>query len=250
MVPDRSPERIVSSGRPVNADAVATPAPRRLNLAAIEASLHEVQAHFGAINADLSERRDAMDNRVIGNMIAGYRLVDEYVASGKDLFDIERVGGLLEINNMVLCGTDPVRRGEFASHLAATEQRFYDEDEGGIGDLMEWYDMHRTESVWKRAAGTFVRILSKPQLFIEGNHRSGALIMSYILMRDGYPPFVLTADSAVAFFNPSTVIRNTRKKSIAMLYRLPGIKKRYARFLEAQADPRFLLNGAKRSLRA
>jgi hypothetical protein len=50
---------------------------------------------------------------------------------------------------------------------------------------------------WKRAAGVYVRTLSEPELFIEGNHRSGALVMSYILAREGYPPFVLTAENAI-----------------------------------------------------
>jgi hypothetical protein len=222
----------------------------QLNFDAIEASLRLVQVRFGAINAALTDPRDDLDDRVIGNLMAGYRLVERYVASGVELFDIAQVGGLLEINNTVLCGADPALRDEFADHIAATERRFYDQVEGGIGDLIEWYEGHRAESSWKRAAGAFVRVLSKPQLFIEGNHRSGALLMSYILMRDGYPPFVLSADSAVAFFNPSSVIRNTRKKSITMLYRIPKIKKRYAQFLEAQSDSRYLLNGDQRYARA
>ena len=86
-----------------------------------------------------------------------------------------------------------------------------------------------------------MRILSKPQLFIEGNHRTGALVMSYLLVRDGEPPFVLTVDNAEAFFDPSTVIRDIRKRSPAAIFRLPGIKKRFAKFLLAQADPRYLL---------
>jgi hypothetical protein len=218
------------------------PTPHRLNLEAIEATLRQVQAQFGAINAQLLEPRDKLDDRVIRNIVAGYRLVDDYIASGEDLFAMGHVGGMLEINNTILCGTDPARRRESASHISATERRFYEQDEGGIGDLVEWYAAHRTESVWKRAAGTFVRILSKPQLFIEGNHRSGALIMSYILVREGCPPFVLSVDNARGYFNPLTVVRNTPKKSVAMLYRMPKIKKRYAQFLEAQADPRFLLD--------
>jgi hypothetical protein len=80
-----------------------------------------------------------------------------------------------------------------------------------------------------------VRILSRPQLFLEGNHRSGSLIVSYLLLRDGYPPFVLKLDNAEAYFNPSTVIRRLPKRGIQLLFKLPGIKKRYARFLEQQA---------------
>lgn len=231
------------------ADAIAAPG-RVLNLAAIEQSLREAQAHFRDINSELIEPRDELNNRVLANMLSGYQLVDRYAAEGEELFALGHVDRLLEINNTVLCGTDPAQRREFAGHIAATARRFYEQDEGGIGDFTEWYAAHRMRSVWERAAAALVRILSKPQLFIEGNHRSAALITSYILMREGYPPFVLSAANAVAYFNPSTAIRNTRKKSVLMLCRLGRTRKRYARFLEAQADARFLMQGVERRARA
>jgi hypothetical protein len=45
----------------------------------------------------------------------------------------------------------------------------------------------------------------------------------------------------MAYFEPSTAIRNTRKLGLMALFRLPGINKRFARFLEDQADLRYLL---------
>jgi hypothetical protein len=45
----------------------------------------------------------------------------------------------------------------------------------------------------------------------------------------------------VAYFEPSTVIRNTSKLGPMALFRLPGINHRFARFLEDQADPGYLL---------
>ena len=101
--------------------------------------------------------------------------------------------------------------------------------------MFNWYGAHRNESVWKRAAGVYVRILSEPQLFIEGNHRSGSLIVSYLLMREGLPPFVLTLENAEGYFNPSSVIRNSAKHGVRALYELPKIKKKYAAFLEDQS---------------
>ena len=97
--------------------------------------------------------------------------------------------------------------------------------EGGIKDLYNWYWAYRSESIWKRAAGVYVRILSKPQLFIEGNNRTGSLLVSYLLMRAGLPPFVLTLDNAEGYFNPSSVIRNSAKHGVKALYELPKIKK-------------------------
>jgi len=218
-------------------------APGRLDLATIRRSLEAVLSAFDRINVGLDAQRDPMSEQVVGNMVEAYAYVDRLVAEDVDLFTYGHLRRLLDLNAIVLCGTDPGRRTAYDEHLQATEKRFFDEEGAGIQDLMEWYAAHRDGSPWKRAAGVFVRILSKPQLFIEGNHRSGALVMSYLLLREGLPPFVLSPDNAAAFFNPSTLIRNTPKRSIKMLYRLPKIKKRFAAFLEAQADPAYLITG-------
>ncbi len=213
----------------------------RLNLDEIEISLRAVQRAFDRINQHLSSQRDPMSDAVVANMRAGYALVDAWVAAGLDVFAMGNLKHLLELNKVVLCGDQPDARTQFVQHFEATERRFYEEREGGIEDIVEWLGLHADESAWKRAAGVYVRILSKPQLFIEGNHRTGALVMSYLLVRDGEPPFVLTVDNAEAFFDPSTVIRDIRKRSPAAIFRLPGIKKRFAKFLQAQADLRYLL---------
>jgi hypothetical protein len=194
-----------------------------------------VQAHFAQLNECFIEPRDPFSNVVLENVLAAYALVDDYVARGIDLFELQHLDLMLEINATVLCGNDPARRVEFAEHLAATERRFFNNEEGGIKDLLDWYGKHRDESAWKRAAGVYVRILSQPQLFIEGNHRSGSLIVSYLLVREGLSPFVLTVDNAEAFFNPSSVIRNSAKYGVKALFELPKIKKKYAAFLEEEA---------------
>ena len=92
------------------------------------------------------------------------------------------------------------------------------------------YEHHKGESAWKRAAGVYIRVLSEPQLFIEGNHRTGALIMSYILVKSSRPPFVLTVDNAKAYFDPSTLISKTSKRGLVMLFRMPKLKKQFAAF--------------------
>lgn len=214
-----------------------------LNLSAIESSLRRVQREFESINPRLSWQRDPMSDMVVDNLLAGYTYVDVLLDWGIDVFAMGKHKYLLELNNIVLCGPDQTLRAEFAQHLKATENRFYTEPEGGIEDIVEWRARHLRESVWRLAAGLYVRALGKPQLFIEGNHRTGALIMSYLLAREGRPPFVLTVDNAKAYFDPSTVITRTRKSSLMMLYRLPAIKKSFAAFLKQQASPRYLLNG-------
>lgn len=211
-----------------------------LNLQAIESSLRRVQHAFDSINRQLSGQRDPMSDEVVANLLTGYAFIDALVSSGIDVFTMGYHKYLLELNAIVLCGQDSTRRSEFTQHIAATEQRFYGEREGGIEDVVEWRALHRHESVWKQAAGLYVRILSKPQLFIEGNHRTGALIASYVLLCEGKPPFVLNVENALAYFDPSTVIRNTPKLGPIALFQLLGIKSRFAQFLEDQANPGYL----------
>lgn len=82
--------------------------------------------------------------------------------------------------------------------------------------------------------------MSQPQLYIEGNHRTGALIMSYILVRHGKAPFVLSVDNAKGYFDPSTLVKETTKTAATLLMKLPRMKKRFARFLEDHAEVQYL----------
>src|SRR5262245_29574703 len=187
-----------------------------------------MQREFDAVNERLGARRDPLDDRVVANLLAGYAFVDAAVAEGLDLFAMGNLRHLLELNTIVLCGTSPNRRDAFAAHTTATERRFYDERDGGIRDVVEWLAGRPDESPWRRAAGAHVRILTKPQLFIEGNHRTGALVMSYILLRDGQPPFVVSPESAAAYFDLSAMIKDIPKRGALTLFRLPGLRQRLA----------------------
>jgi Fic/DOC family len=200
-----------------------------------------VQGEFAHINPTLSAPRDPMSDEAVRNMVAGYELVDALVAGGVDLFAMGNLKYLLELNTTVLCGTDPAKREEYARHRQSTEQRFYEEQHGGISDLVEWYERRSGESAWMRAAGVYIRLLSRPQLFLEGNHRTGALAMSYILARENEPPFVLTTENAAMYFDPSSAIQDTEKQGLAMLFRSPGLTRRLATFLLEHADRRYLL---------
>src|SRR5215475_4251696 len=212
----------------------------RLDLKAIEQSLRDVQREFPKINEKLYSRRDPMTDDVLNNMLAGYAFVDQAVAEGVDLFTLRHATAFLELNHIVLCGLNEHVRQEYQTHIEAATQRFYEQEEFNIDDVLRWYYNHENESPWKRAAGAYVRILSQPQLYIEGNHRTGALIMSYILVRDGKAPFVLTVDNAKAYFDPSTLIKETKKTATTLLTKLPRMKKRFAEFLRAQAQERYL----------
>ena len=152
-----------------------------------------------------------------------------------------RLKHLLELNALVLCGASEARRAAHAAHRAATERRFYDEPDAGIQDVVEWHAGHADEPAWSRAAGVYVRMLSTPQLFVEGDHRTGVLVMSHILMSAGRPPFVLSVANARAYFEASTALRNSHKNSPVALFRLPGIRRRLAALLQDPDDSRYLL---------
>src|SRR5262249_54382715 len=84
----------------------------RLNLRTIERSLRGVQREFPRINEILRSRRDSMSDEVIGNMMAGYRLVDKVLADRTDVLTSRHSAYLLEFNHIVLCGLDPTIRQE------------------------------------------------------------------------------------------------------------------------------------------
>ena len=67
-------------------------------------------------------------------MLAGYSYVERLVADKVDIFAMGEHRHMLELNRIVLCGTDADRRREYAGHLAATERRFYEERNAGIED--------------------------------------------------------------------------------------------------------------------
>jgi len=189
----------------------------------------------------LHSRRDSMSDEVVENMMAGYGLVDKVLADDTDIVTSKHAAYLLELNHTVLCGLDPRARKEHQRHVDATITRFYTQTEFNIETILRWYRDHRSESPWKRAAGVYVRLLSQPQLYIEGNHRTGALIMSSILARDCTPPFVLTVENAKAYFDPSTLMKETKKTALTELVKFPGMKKRFANFLRGQENAQYLI---------
>jgi len=211
-----------------------------INLVAIEAALRELQRVFPDVNERLFDRRDPLGNDVIANMLEGYALVDRLVSDGVDMFAMGHLSHWLQLNAVVLCGEDVDTLQRHHRLLQATEARFYEEPDGGIRDVMEWYALNQSKDVWIRAAGVYNRVLSEPQLFIEGNHRTGALIVSYLLTREGQPPFVLTEKNAKGFFDPSSVMKNTKKRKLAEQFKLRRLTRAFAEFLEKHRNTDFL----------
>lgn len=211
-----------------------------LNLPAIESALRRLQRVFPQINKELFDRRDALDDVVLSNMLEGYAMVDRLLRDGVDIFTMGELHYWLDLNAIVLCGGEAGARARNRRLLEATEARFYEQPDGGIRDIMEWHALNRGKSVWRRAAGVYIRILSDPQVFIEGNHRTGALIMSYVLARENRAPFVLTESNAREYFNPSSVFKTSNKRSVLMRLKMPGLTGALADYLKRQANKAYL----------
>jgi len=212
----------------------------QLRLDLIEASLREVQVDFERINGTLRMRREPIADVIVENMLAGYAYLNELLLNKINIVREENKHHVLELNQRVLCGTDEGVRFEFANHMRQTAIRFYNQSDCNICKIVQWNRKHKSDSAWERAARTYTYMLSRPQLFFEGNHRTGALVMSGILAHEGLPPFVLTTENANAYFDPSTLAKLTEKSFFTKLYKLPTITKNFTKFLKKQADRRFL----------
>lgn len=213
----------------------------RLNLIAVESCLRDAQKHFDEINATLTVKSTPPTDEVIHNLVAGYALIDEYVANEIDLFAVGNSELILSLNHTVLYHSTQVSKVEADRQFRATRQHFYEAKNGGIGHLMEWLSFNTNSSIWKRSAGLFTYVLSQPQLFLEGNHRTGSLIMSYMLMRKGYAPFVLSISNAKHFFEPAELTKKRRKKTLDEYLLLPKQTRQFAKLLKQEQSKRYFL---------
>lgn len=211
----------------------------RLNLGTIAEALLDVQRHFPAINAILKCRRDDFTDAVRENLLAGYEFVDAAVAENLDFFSDDGLEALLHLNHLVLLGRKYDRHA-FREHISVTRERFFDNFHQYVRPIRRWYRKHETENPYKVAAEVYVGVLSQPQLYQEGNHRTGALIASGILLQNGCPPFVLTRQNAVAYFDPSSEIKFTDKRTIHDSLRLPKYRSEFREFLRQNVDPVFV----------
>lgn len=213
----------------------------RFNLAEIVCSLKQTQLQFKKINKSLDGRRGPLTSEIVANMVEGYRYVDQLLAQGIDLFAMGNSSLILEINTLVLCGPDEKKREHYRLHIEQTTQQFYDDQHGGVGSLMEWLEFHANDNLWKRAAGLYIQITSQSQLFIEGNHRSAILMVSFMLGREGYPPFVLTPGNAKELLDQSKPISDLKKQGFSALIHTPRLRSQLASTLQRGIDQRHSL---------
>jgi hypothetical protein len=216
----------------------------RLDLDAIERTLCEVQNDWPRIDAELERhrigRKDSFTATLRVNMLSAYAYLDDLLAQRVEPFSEPSIAYMLALNNRVHYGIDRSLMAEFRTAITANAEKFHTQ----IGTITAWYRKHaeRGDHPYKLAAETYVSILGRPQLFIEGNHRSGALIASWINLSAGYAPFVLSVDNAVAYFAPSAEIKRFADRSTWRgMARLPKFRKSFRHFWEAHVEDKYVL---------
>src|SRR5208283_5004059 len=130
-------------------------------------------------------------------------------------------------------------RLQFNNAIMANSQKFYT----FIDPIEKWYRNHMKGEPHplKVAAEVYVAVLGFPQLFYEGNHRTGVLIANWISMFYGKPPFVLSAKNAVAYFKPSAEIKRFANKSTWRgRSRLPKYRASFKKFWEENIDSKYI----------
>lgn len=217
----------------------------RLNLRAIEQSLGEVETHWQEIDDELDGlkigRKDTPFTAILRErMMAAYEYLDTLVADGVKPFAPAALKHAIELNELVHYGRDRALRDEYVKAIEANRAKVHD----NIAPVEYWYRQHvrRDSQPLKIAAEIYVSILGHPQLFSEGNHRTGSLIASWIDLVNGLPPFVLSVENAIAYFAPSAEIKSfVNTTTWRGRARLPKYRKRFGTFWARHVEAKYLL---------
>ena len=154
----------------------------RLNLCEIDASLSQVELQWASLDATLQQsgvgHKEPFTTSLRTKMLSAYAYLDDMLARDVLPFSPDGLDQMLALNERVHYGEDSALRQEFAGAIASNADKF----DRQIEPISEWYWKHagRGEHPYKLAAETYVSIVGQPQLFIEGNNRTGSLIASWI----------------------------------------------------------------------
>ncbi|THB64985.1 MAG: hypothetical protein D6B26_04275 [Spirochaetaceae bacterium] len=213
------------------------------NLETIEEDLKGFQADFERINSELAMRREDITDDMVAHIVEAYRFLNDLLRKKMDLFTPAGLHALLEMNHIVLCGTNPETRSQYYQHLTETRNSFLKK----ITPIKEWVLKKRQGgNPHKIATGFYTRALSQPQLFLEGNHRTGNILLNYLLVSANALPFIVTRDSAKNYLDMSGEIKFTNKdNSFDATMKMPGHNKRFRQFLQDTGSDRYLMNAGK-----
>lgn len=217
----------------------------RFNTDEIGTALTEFQVRFPQINETLEMRREDFSPIMRNRILEAYTYLNTLLDRGSDLFTPAGLSGLLEMNHIVLCGNEPENRQDYYQHLAETRKSF----QRRIKPIASWVLANRNgEKPYRLATGFYTRMLSRPQLFLEGNHRTGNIILNYLLVSKGAAPYIIEPETAKTYLDLSGNIKFTNNSSsIETAFMMPAHAKRFRAFLKEMGNERFL-SGKKGSL--
>lgn len=207
----------------------------RFNLETIRDSFLEVKKHFKKINNQLTLKRDDFTSEVMDNMLCAYSFVNDMLDKQITPFGQDKNEKLLELNHIVLCGKEWKSNEDYLDHIRSTSERF----SFFLDPIKKWHKKNENDHILKRSAVTYVSIVSNPQLFFEGNHRTGSIIASWLLISRELPPFVLNRNNAVAYFEPSYQIKFTSKNRYSGKIKLQKYHKVFNDFLEEHSSKEY-----------
>lgn len=210
----------------------------RFHISAIKSALKDFQAEFLTINENLAMKREDVSDEMVDQIVEAYVFLNGLLQKGMNLFTPAGMHSLLEMNHIVLCGSDPDQRMNYYHHITETRARFMKR----IKPIRTWVEKNEKKSnPYKLVAGFYMQILSQPQLFIEGNHRTGNILVNYLLVSKGLPPYIITPDTAKEYLDISGDIKFTDKdNSIENTIKMPGQKKKFISLLKEHSETRFL----------
>lgn len=211
---------------------------RLFELQSIEESLREFLLEFPHINDRLAIRREELTPEMVDSIVEAYRFLNTLLEKEMDLFTPAGLHALLELNHIVLCGVDIETREQYYEHLQETRRTFIRQ----IREIKDWVlKKRKTSDPWRLATGFYSRALSRPQLFLEGNHRTGNIVLNYLLISKGAPPYIVSVDTAPTYLDISGDIKFTDNgNQLDTALRMPGHRKRFQSFLRSAVDSRFL----------
>jgi hypothetical protein len=216
----------------------------RPDLKQIEVSYNRLLKNWQEIDHSLEltkvGRKDQpFDTLLMENMLIAWDYIDFFIRK-KDYSLLSVNGGpdMLEVNHRVHYGDNDPLRYEYRKAIAATTEKFSRQ----VVPIRNYYrkKMKQSTSAYRMGAEVFVAIVGMPQLFIEGNHRSGSIIASWVNLVNEKPPFVLTVENALAFFKPAQEIKKFNKRSLwRSMTKLPKYKQDFKFFWKNHCDMSF-----------
>lgn len=197
---------VLSTGT-VSAELTRVPASRancltgeRFDLLAISQALHGLRHEMDRINHRLEHEQVVFNKQSVNQIVQAYGMLDHYLGSGVQLLSMGQSSEVLSLNHCVLFGQENADETNYQKAYHASERHFYRVGSYGIGDMIEWYSRHQNQTAWRQAAGVYLNTIGPPQLFLEGNHRTGVLLANYVLARSNKPPLVLDGQLAPGWF--------------------------------------------------